>query len=541
MTPSRIASAVRFLLPIAFLLTPMTGQPQATRSALVDSARSMIDNFNERQSIALLQRALNPALGAPDAAWARGVQLLAQTLLQTSRRNEALAWLRWGLRQSPSLQVDSVNFTPTLVSAFQEASAFVSSGRPEPRAVVRYEWATGTPSGAFGDLRAERGAANTSALQVTVNGEFVDEGRARRLAPGTYRIVARSPGAADADLTAEVLSGVTTIVTFNFVVVADANEMTAARRRVIESRLARVNDAQSRASGCHVAVSPGGGVFLSSYRAIRGADSIALQTSAGRVPPERVRVAHYQVGPDLAVLTAGESFTDSLSLAGELRAGDRLWLVRFAPCADTAELSPIEVAAVSRDTIRLTRDMERAEEGGVLLTAGGAVAGVLASARTARRFAASSPVLATARTNLASGSLLSVSEVARREKHAMGEVTLRSSVAGARARVTPMEPWQWAELARVDVLPFTFRGPIGRYRVEVLEGDTVRSRTEIVVNPATPQQVALGGARKGRSKLLPIVGGIAAGGVIAVVAAGKGGGGEKEKPPTTGTITIRLP
>ena len=528
--------AVTWLSLCGVIVGPVRADAQATRAALVDSARSMIDNFNERQSITLLQRAVNPALGAPDALWGRGVQLLAQTLLQTNQRNEAVAWLRWALRLSPSLQVDSVNFTPTLVTAFQEARTFVASARNDQRAVVRHDWATGTSSGGFGDLRVDRtGGGTTASLQITANGEFIDEGRARRLAPGTYRILARSQGAPDADLTAEVLSSVTTVVTLNMVTAAD--EM-AARRRLIASRLSRTNDAGAGTSSCNVAVSAGDGVFVSSYRAIRGAESIAMRTATGLVPSERVRVVHYDVRADLAVLTTGAS-GDSLSLAGEVRSGEQLWLARFPSCGDSVEVSSVDAAATSRDSIRLTRDVPNAERGGAILTGSGAVVGVLVGAQTARVIGAASPFVRTVRANLASRSVLSVSDVARREKHAMGEVQLRSSIAGARARVTPIEPWQWAEVARVDALPFTFRGPMGRYRVEVLDGDQVSSRTEIVVNPGSSQQIALGTVRKGRSKLLPIVGGIAAAGGIVALVAGKGGGGEK--PPTTGTILVRLP
>lgn len=216
---------MRYLLPLLASLASLVAVPaagaQGNRSAIVDSARALIDDFNERQSIGLLRRALNPALGAPDASWARGVQLLGQTLLQTNQRDEAVAWLRWALRLSPSLRVDSVNFTPVLVRAFQEARVFVASNKPEPRVSVRFEWATATTSGGFGDLRvARREGSGLTPLQLSANGEFLDEGQARRLAPGSYRIAARASGLADAEFTAEVLPGVTTQVSVAVATVA---------------------------------------------------------------------------------------------------------------------------------------------------------------------------------------------------------------------------------------------------------------------------------------------------------------------------------
>jgi hypothetical protein len=199
-------------LTFAIVLPVATAGAQGSRAAMVDSARVLIADFNERRSIAMLRRALDPALGAPDVSWSRGVQLLGQTLLETSQREEALAWLRWALRQSPSMQVDSVNFTPALVSAFYEARAFVQASRAEPRASVRFQWDTATTAAGFGVLRVERGgAASTTPLQLTVNGEFLAEKQERRLAPGTYRIAARPAGQTDVEFTAEVLPGVTTV------------------------------------------------------------------------------------------------------------------------------------------------------------------------------------------------------------------------------------------------------------------------------------------------------------------------------------------
>lgn len=190
---------------------------QGSRPAMVDSARALIDDFNERQSIRLLRRALNPALGAPDSLWARGVQLLGQTLLQTDQQEEAVSWLRWAVRLSPSLQADSVNFTPALVNALHEARAYVAASRTEPRVSIRFEWSMATTPEGFGDLRVARDGNAAIPMQISANGEFLDEGRPRRLSPGSYRIAARTAGQSDAELTTEVLPGVTTLVTVNFV------------------------------------------------------------------------------------------------------------------------------------------------------------------------------------------------------------------------------------------------------------------------------------------------------------------------------------
>lgn len=214
-------------LTIALSLSATVAHAQVNRTTMVDSAQALIDEFNERQSIGLLRMALNPALGAPDLPWARAVQLLGQTLLQTNQREEALAWFRWALRQSPSLQVDSVIFTPAVVSAFNEARAFVAASRKEPRASVQFLWTTSTTSGGLGDLIVARAAARTATpVQFSVNDASLAEKQPRRLPPGSYRVTARVAGETDAECTTEVLPGVTTIVTMSFVseqrVVAEA-------------------------------------------------------------------------------------------------------------------------------------------------------------------------------------------------------------------------------------------------------------------------------------------------------------------------------
>lgn len=209
----------RGLLPgiaLAMSLSATSASAQTSRAGLVDSAQVLIDNFSERQSIGVLRRALDPTLGAPDAPWARAVQLLGQTLLQTSQREEALAWFRWALRQSPSLQVDSVNFTPAVVRAFSEARAYVAASRREPRATVRFLWGTSVTTGGLGEIVVDRADSASAPMQVFVNEESLLEKQARRLPAGSYRFSARAAGQTDAEFTAEVLPGVTTLVTLRF-------------------------------------------------------------------------------------------------------------------------------------------------------------------------------------------------------------------------------------------------------------------------------------------------------------------------------------
>src|SRR5206468_1696617 len=72
--------------------------------------------------------------------------------------------------------------------------------------------------------------------------------------------------------------------------------------------------------------------------------------------------------------------------------------------------------------------------------------------------------------------VVALRDAARKENHLYGSLSIRSSTSGATARVTPLETWQWPELARQASVPMTFVGPTGRYRVELLVGGQVRQQ-----------------------------------------------------------------
>jgi len=552
---------LRLALVGAFMLAPPAAMAQATRATLVDSARALIDDFNERQSTVLLQRALNPAFGRPDAAWTTGVQMLAQILIRNGQGDEAAAWLRWALRLEPAMQVDSVSFIPALVTAFHAARDFVARTRTGSPPPTRWEWTTASAAGGFGDLLVETTPAHPNPpVQLAVDGVgFLDAGRTRRLAPGSYRIAARAPGAAAVEHTAEVLPGVTTIVTFS--IATAVTTLTEANERRAVSLLARIDAQRLGETACGVGFFAGSSLVLTSYRAIRGADALSLQLSGGGRVTGNIRVAAYDVASDLAVLTSPSARTDSLPLATDVAAAPALWSLHFPSCGNSATSARVSLGGVVRDTIRLNDNIVGADQGGVLLTPAAGAAGLALGTRVARSLGGASALLATARRNAAAGSLLALGEVAQRERHAYGEAELRGAQAGARARVSPLESWHWPELGRVATLPFTYRGPMGRYTVELLDGDRVQLRRELVLDPAQRAQLTLGettvvdrppvvpppqpGPRRGMSKKIPIIGGIAAGGVLAAVLLGgggeNGGGGNGGGGGGRGGIVVRLP
>jgi hypothetical protein len=488
------------------------------------------------------QRALDPSLAPLDSIWASALRSLAALLLRNGASDEAQAWLRWGVREAPALVVAVGDSPPDVAAALQTARAFVSADQPNPRSQLEYRWSTDS-GGGFGELRlnAVPGDAGRE-LEATINGVGrLNGGRPRRLAAGSYRITARGTDRAGADfasnVTTEVLPGVATVVTISLT--PPGNVIAAATERRVFAQLARV-DASTGAGGasaCAVGVVAGGqGLLLTSYRSIRGASGISLQLPEGSVPSDRVRVAAYDVSADLAVLTTGTPRSDSLLLAAASPAtGASVWAIRFADCGASPGLARVTVTDSSRNSFTLGAGLTPTDVGTALVTNTGAVAGLLTAPTSARTTATAAALLFSARRNLSAGQLLTASSVALREKHAFGEVTLQSSQAGTRVRISPLESWQWADVARVETLPFTFRGPMGRYSVAVLNGDQVTKRSEIVVDPSATKQGAVGG-KKGRSKLLPIFAGLALGGGAAALL-----GSKRPVKPTTGEITIQLP
>jgi hypothetical protein len=523
---------------LAASLAPSVAHAQATRAALLDSARVLILDFNEPAAIGVLRRALNPALGATDSAWQRGVHLLSQTLIQSNQRVEAEAWLRWAIRLRPDIPVDSMNFVPALVSAFRAARDFVTTGRSDPRAQFRYEWSTTTNTEGFGDLRVDRAPGTPATpLQIAVEGAgTLDPGRARVMATGSYQIAARPATGPGINVSAEVLPGITTIVIVSFAPAVIALDAEGERR--VAAHLARIDATRMGETACAVgAVTGGSGLLLTSYRSIRGADGLAVQLPGSRIPSERVRVAAWDVAADVAVLSVGGGLADSLGVAVPTGTSD-LWSAHFPACGTSPRLDRLPVASADANGIRLAADAADVSQSPLLVTGSGAVAGVVVTARDARPLVpAIGLLLASAQRNVGSGSIQTAGAVALREQHALGEVALRAERAGARARITPLERWQWPEAGRVDALPFTFRGPMGRYRVEVLDGESVTSSSEFTIEPSSRKQVALGVAPKRRSMTLPIVGGLVAGGLAFALLSG----GDGPPPPSTGGISIRLP
>ena len=316
------------------------------------------------------------------------------------------------------------------------------------------------------------------------------------------------------------------------------------------------------AQPCRVGGFIGSNLLLTSYLAIRGADSITVVLPTGNRVSRGVRVAAYDRQADLAVLHLPTQRSGEISVGQNPAQGDYVWVVGQPNCQGTqATLARVRSAAAP-GLLALGQETGLGQLGAPVINQDGEIVG-LASGGTAVVRASNVDLLATqARRNLAAGSLLTPRQVARAEQHAYGSVALGSRLVGAIARITPLEDWHWAELAQQSTLPINFAGPMGRYQVELLSSGAVQSTTTVTVQPGvagnvaltpagvappaeTPTQISQQPSGGGGFPVAVVILGLAAAGGGAFLLAGSsgdggGGGGDGggTVTPTTGGIRI---
>jgi hypothetical protein len=169
----------------------------------------------------LLVSAVNPTACPPRGAWLVGVQLLAQTLIEDGQDSDAAVWLRWAIRSiDPALQVDTVNFLPKLITAYQTARAFVDRTWSDGDSVgqTTWLWPDQRSAEAVGRLQVTAASLATALLQATVETaegvRSIRPGASVSLPPGSFVIRATASGYDSARVVREVLPGVTTLVDF---------------------------------------------------------------------------------------------------------------------------------------------------------------------------------------------------------------------------------------------------------------------------------------------------------------------------------------
>jgi hypothetical protein len=186
---------------------------QDPRDAMVARA---FNEFDAARRAQLLTNALNPVAGPPRGAWAVGVQLLAQTLIEDHQDSIAGVWLRWAVRLSPDLQPDTVQFLPQVIAAYRRARDFVQSTRRPADSAAATTWLwPGTTGEKDGRLHVAPSSL-TVPVQVRVAGVgLIGLDASVTLAPGSYEITATAAGYDSARVTREVLPGITTVLEFH--------------------------------------------------------------------------------------------------------------------------------------------------------------------------------------------------------------------------------------------------------------------------------------------------------------------------------------
>lgn len=184
---------------------------QDPREAQVARAFREFDPARRQQ---LLVSALNPTAGPLRGTWSMGVQLLAQTLIEDGKDSTAALWLRWAIRLSPDMQPDTVAFLPEVIAAHRSAKAFVTRTRDPANvvAITTWSWPASVVGEPAGRLEIVSSGSVPAIVEVRGASRIVPVGGAS-LSPGSYQLSAGA-GSNRAQVTREVLPGVTTVLAF---------------------------------------------------------------------------------------------------------------------------------------------------------------------------------------------------------------------------------------------------------------------------------------------------------------------------------------
>ena len=243
---------------------------------------------------------------------------------------------------------------------------------------------------------------------------------------------------------------------------------------------------------CRVGGFIGSDLLLTSYSAIRGADSIHVVMPSGARVTTGVMVAAYDPQADLAVLHLPVQSSGEIVIGGNPVAQDYVWAVGQPDCQATATTATRVASAAAPGLLSLEAELgDDGMLGAPLINRDGEIVGVAAGGSRAVRASNIRVLDVEARRNLALGSLQTPTEVAAAEQHAFGTVTLSSAVLGADAHITPLEDWQWPELEQRGPLPISFAGPTGRYEVQLLSSGTVQSTTTVTIQAGLATSLAL--------------------------------------------------
>ncbi len=565
-----------------YAVVALTGtlRAQQTRNERIAAAFAAYDNFQSAQALELLKRAVNPSEGPQDGEWFRAVQLMAEILIADNKPAEASTWLRWAFRLSPNAEIDEVNRAPEVVAAARAARSATGGSPGDSVTRTTWQWVAPGAGEERGMLRIES-PGMAAPVRALVQGSLIESGRTLTLPPGTYDVQTAAEGYLTARVRRDVLPGVTTVLSFNLTpvgapavapppvvapppriappapVVPTLSEATraAAQRQMSPITVSRFGAGTACGTAAFVGRS---GLLLTTYQTLRGAERVEIEQPGGRRLGDEIRVAAYDVPADLAVLQIPTIRADSLPVAASVAAGQPAWAFGFANCT-TPRDREVKVTSAGVTDLRLGDSLEPSI--GPLLNASGAIVGYATGGTSAANASRVSQVLEQARRNVGTSAVLTVGQVALRENHAFGTVAITSDVAGADVLIAPLETWQWPGAGASGALPYTFRGPMGRYRLQLRVGGQTQREMEFTVRPALadrlsvmvqpvaqqPQPVAAqppqvkkkGGG--GAGIVLGILGAGAAGVGVYLLTAKKDTTGNGGTTTQTGNITITVP
>ena len=245
------------------------------------------------------------------------------------------------------------------------------------------------------------------------------------------------------------------------------------------------------AQPCRVGGFIGSNLLVTSYIAIRGADSITVTLPSGQRVSRGVRVAAYDAQADLAVLHVPVQRTGEIVVGQNPAQSDFVWIVGQPNCQGTQATRARVQSAAAPGLLTLDRETGLGQLGAPVINQAGEMVGLASGGTGAVRASNISTLAVLARRALAAQSLLTPPQVAGNEQHAYGSVALRSDLVGSVARITPLEDWHWPELAQRSTLPINFGGPLGRYLVELLSNGAVQSTTTVTIQAGIAGSVSL--------------------------------------------------
>src|SRR3989449_10702492 len=203
----------QWIVAIAAVLAIVTGPAPAVAQqgpALIREGIGAYNDFDPQRALPLLRRGVDPRAGPRDSLWAFGVQYLAQILYEQGDEAGARAWIRWAVRLTPGLKLDTLNLLSPVIAAFQKARAATALGPDDARATTEWAWPSADPGSGPGRIEVRPEGAPTG-VTVTVPGHGTVSPKLS-LPAGSYEIEARAPGYRPVRVTREVLAGVTTLL-----------------------------------------------------------------------------------------------------------------------------------------------------------------------------------------------------------------------------------------------------------------------------------------------------------------------------------------